>query len=150
MLSNALYDYTYNLVKLELTHNIVATGTVHRVPYAICLYSCNGIGQFWNVEVEAERYNVTAEDKIPPNPRHYAVTVSAADGSTRRFFAWKSPRTWDLKSQMCLYSGNAQGGLLYEVTSLSDPVIQGTYDEYIVSSLFDPDYKYEMFTSQCN
>ena len=30
-----------------------------------------------------------------------------------------------------------------EVTSLSGSVIQGTYDEYIVSGLFATDYKYE-------
>lgn len=109
---------------------------------------CNGVGQFWNVKVEAERYNVTAEDKIAPESNHYAVTVSAP-GSTRRFFAWKAPRTWDKKTRSCLYSGSIQGGKLYEVTSLSDSVIQGRYNEYEVSSLFDPDYKYKMFDSQC-
>ena len=100
--------------------------------------------------MEAERYTVTAEDNISPGPNHYAVNVTAPDGSMRRFFGWKIPRTWDKESRNCLYSGDAQGGMLYEVTSLSDPVIQGTYDEYVVSGLFDPDYKYEMFDSSCN
>ena len=100
--------------------------------------------------MEAGTYTVTAEDKISPRPNHYAVNVTAPDGSMRRFFAWKLPYTWERKRQNCLYSGDAQGGLLYEVTSLSDPVIQGNYDEYAVSGLFDPDYKYEMFDSSCN
>ena len=93
-------------------------------------------------------YNVTAEDNIRPDTNHYAVTVSAP-GDTRRFFAWKAPRTWEKKKMSCLYSGNGQGGPLKEVTSLPDSVIQGTYDEYEVSGLFDPDFKYEMFNSQC-
>ena len=94
---------------------------------------------------------MTAEDNIVPDNNHYAVTVSTPDDDTslRRFFAWKAPRTWDKKSMSCLYSGNAQGGPLREVTSLSDSVIQGTYNEYKVNSLFDPEYKYEMFNSQC-
>ena len=108
----------------------------------------HGVGQFWNIEVTAEKYNVTTEDKISPAPGHYAVTVNV-NGDTRRFFAWKAPRTWDRKSMNCLYSGDAQGGVLYEVTSLSGSVIEGTYKEYRVSSLFDPEYKYEMFGSQC-
>ena len=98
--------------------------------------------------MEAEKYNVTTEDKIAPGPDHYAVTVNAP-GNTRRFFAWKYPLTWDRDNINCLYSGNAQGGMLYEVSSLSDPVIQGTYKEYIVSGLFSSEYKYEMFHPQC-
>ena len=108
----------------------------------------HGVGQFWNIKVTAEKYNVTTEDKISPGPGHYAVTVDAPSG-TRSFFAWKASRTWDRKSMSCLYSGDAQGGVLYEVTSLSGSVIEGTYDEYRVSGLFEPEYKYEMFGSQC-
>ena len=108
----------------------------------------HGVGQFWNIKVEAEKYNVTAEDKIAPGPDHYAVTVRAPSG-TRRFLAQKAPLTWDQKSMSCLYCGHAQGGNLDEVASLSDSVIQGTYDEYKVNSLFDPEYSYTMFRSQC-
>ena len=97
--------------------------------------------------MEAERYNVTAEDKIDPRNTHYAVTVTApAPGDPRRFFAWRHHRTWDKKSQTCLYAGDAQGGVPYEVTSLSGSVIEGTYAEYIVSGLFATVYKYERFT----
>ena len=98
--------------------------------------------------MEAEKYTVTTEDKITPGPGHYAVTVNAPSG-TRRFFAWKYSRTWDQEGVNCLYSGNAQGGTLYEVTSLPDPVIQGTYKDYTVSGLFHSEYKYEMFRPHC-
>ena len=98
--------------------------------------------------MKAEKYNVTAEDKITSAPNHYAVTVNAP-GEARKFFAWKYSRTWDIEGKTCLYSGNAQGGPLYEVTSLSDPVIQGTYKDYIVSGLFGSEYKYETFRPQC-
>ena len=91
---------------------------------------------------------MTAEDSIVSKSNHYAVTVSAP-GDTRRFFAWKKDQTWEKKKMNCLYSGNGQGGPLKEVTSLPDSVIQGTYDEYEVSGLFDPNFKYEMFNSQC-
>ena len=106
------------------------------------------VGQFWNVEFKAEKYNVTAEDKITPAPDHYAVTVNAP-GETRRFFAWKHSRTWDMEGVSCLYSGNVQGGPLYEVTSISDPVIQGTYTDYTVSGLFHSEYRYAKFNPQC-
>ena len=106
------------------------------------------VGQFWNIKVEAEKYNVTADDKISPAENHYAVTVNTS-GATRRFFAWRFNRTWEKKRQTCLYAGDAQGNVLYEVTSLSGSIIEGTYDEYIVSSLFATDYKYEVFDSMC-
>ena len=100
--------------------------------------------------MEAERYNVTAEDKIDPRNTHYAVTVNTPSGDTRRFFAWRHHRTWDKKRQTCLYAGDAQGNVPYEVTSLSGSVIEGTYDEYIVrDGLFATDYKYKMFNSTC-
>ena len=107
----------------------------------------HGAGHFWNIKVEAEKYDVTADDKISPEQSHYAVTVNRPGDS--RFFAWKDSHTWEEKSMSCLYCGDAQGGVLHEVTSLADPVIQGTYDDYIVSGLFDSDYKYDMFRSQC-
>ena len=106
------------------------------------------LGQFWHIKVEAERYNVTAEDNVAPSSQHYAVTVNGPRGM-RRFLAWKHHRTWDKKSMTCLYAGDAHGGPVYEATSLSDPVIEGTYNEYKVSGLFATEYKYEMFESEC-
>ena len=99
--------------------------------------------------MEAERYNVTAEDKIDPRNDHYAVTVTAPAGDPRRFFASKYHRTWDRENQACLYAGDSQGYVQAEVTSLSGSVIEGIYNEYIVSGLFATDYKYEMFDSEC-
>ena len=106
-------------------------------------------GQFWNATVVAEGYNVTAADHIAPDPNHYAVTVNSPSGNTRRFFAARIPRKWDKHSNKCLYAGGPQGGRVYEVPSLPDSVIEGRYDEYAVNGLFDPDYKYGRFTSQC-
>ena len=93
---------------------------------------------------------MTAADKIDPRNTHYAVTVTAPAGDTRRFFAWRHHRTWDRENQTCLYAGDSQGNVPYEVTSLSGSVIEGTYDEYIVSGgLFATDYKHEKFDSVC-
>ena len=99
--------------------------------------------------MEAEGYNVTDADNIAPDPNHYAVTVTSRSGDTRRFFAAHIPRSWDNLSKKCLYAGDPQGGRICEVSSLPGSVIEGRYDEYAVSGLFDPDYKYSQFTSQC-
>ena len=97
----------------------------------------------------AKRYSVTTDDHIEPDPNQYAVSVTNRSGKTRKFFAVHVPRSWDKYSKRCLYAGNTQGGKIYEVPSLPGSVIEGCYDEYAVDGLFDPDYKYNQFTSQC-
>ena len=97
----------------------------------------------------AKRYNVTADDHIDPDPNHYAVSVTSRSGNTRKFFASRVLREWDKHSNKCLYAGGIQGGRIYEVPSLPGSVIEGRYDEYAVDGLFDPNYKYSQFTSQC-
>ena len=97
----------------------------------------------------AKRYNVTADDHIDPDPNYYAVSVTSRSGNTRKFFASRVLREWDKHSNKCLYAGGIQGGRIYEVPSLPGSVIEGRYDEYAVDGLFDPDYKYSQFISQC-
>ena len=99
--------------------------------------------------MEAERYNVTVEDNIPPNQDHYVVMVTTPD-DTRRFLAEKAARTWDDKAMTCLYCGHTQGGNQYGTEGLSGSVIEGTYDEYIVmDGLFGTGYNYTKFTTIC-
>ena len=46
---------------------------------------------------------------------------------------------------MCIYAGNQQGGPINEVSYTNDPVIEGTYEDYIVQDRFDTDFKYSIF-----
>ena len=105
--------------------------------------------QFWNVDVSAEKYTVTEDDKISPSNEHFAITVRPPSGGVRKFFADIHPQTWDLKNQHCLYAGSGQGGRTYEVPSLPDTVIQGRYVDYKTDGLFAYGYQYSRFESTC-
>ena len=107
------------------------------------------VGQFWNIEVTAEKYNVTDKDHIDPHSTHFAVTVKTPSGGERRFFAELYQHTWDSGNKPCLYAGNSQGGKTFEVRSLPDPVIEGHYSYYIVDNLFSPNFKFSQFKSDC-
>jgi predicted secreted protein len=109
------------------------------------------IGQFWNIDVSAEKYTVTEEDRISPSDTHFAITVRPPSGSVRRFFADIHPETWDLENRHCLYAGSGQGGRTYEVPSLPDTVIEGRYSYYKTddSDLFQCAYRYSRFESVC-
>ena len=108
-------------------------------------------GQFWNIDVSAEKYTVTEEDRISPSDTHFAITVRPPSGSVRRFFADIHPETWDLENRHCLYAGSGQGGRTYEVPSLPDTVIEGRYSYYKTddSDLFQCGYRYSRFESVC-
>ena len=81
---------------------------------------------------------------------HFAVTVRPPNGDVRRFFADIHPKTWDKDNKYCLYAGNGQGGRVFEVPSLPDPVIEGRYFNYQMRGLFATRYPYNRFTSDCN
>jgi len=50
----------------------------------------------------------------------------------------------------CLYAGNAQGGSINEVDLPNDHVIEGDYEDYEVSGLFESDFQYGQFEDhQC-
>jgi len=70
--------------------------------------------------------------------------------TSRTFIAELHPATWDRKRMQCLYAGSAQGEAINEVNVPNDHVIEGTYDDYEVSGLFDSDFKYNQFQEdQC-
>lgn len=81
----------------------------------------------------------------------YAVTVSPPLTGThnRTFVAELYTFTWEPRNEVCFYAGNIQGGELAEITdrSVNDPVIEGSYREYIVSGLFEHDYAYSQFSN---
>ena len=79
----------------------------------------------------------------------YVVTVAPADGSPlRSFLAEQHFSAWENRPGPCLYAGNAQGGWSGEVNGLNNPVIQGSYKDYIVNGLFETDFTYSRFEEQ--
>ena len=50
---------------------------------------------------------------------------------------------------MCFYAGNIQGGSLREITdrNFNDPVIEGSYVDYIVDGPFEHDFAYSRFSA---
>ena len=69
----------------------------------------------------------------------------------RKFIAELHPATWDGKKKQCLYVGSAQSGAVNEVDIPNDHVIEGNYDDYEVSDLFDSDFQYNQFQDdQCD
>ena len=82
----------------------------------------------------------------------YVVTVdhSGANSTSRAFIAELHSSTWDRKRKQCLYIGSAQSGAIDVVDGPNDHVIEGTYDNYEVSGLFDSDFQYNQFQKdQC-
>lgn len=51
------------------------------------------------------------------------------------------------QSDPCLYAGSDQAAEIGDDSSM-DPVIQGTYTDYIVKDVFETEYKYSKFESE--
>ena len=81
----------------------------------------------------------------------YAVTVSSpSEGAQERtFIAELYTYTWELRNEVCFYAGNTQGGRLLEITDkeFNDPVIEGSYEDYVVGGLFEHNFAYSQFSA---
>lgn len=83
----------------------------------------------------------------------YVVTVThPGTQSVRRFIAEFDDKIWDLSKKDCLYAGNIQGGRLGDIKDpvAEDSVIEGSYRQYIVNGLFDNEFEYQHFETECN
>ncbi len=108
-------------------------------------------GQFWNVPISVEPFTGQTRDGNAACDKTFVVSVSHPDDTTRSFVACREPFTWDLQRVTCLYAGNRQGGSVYEFESPNDPVIQGTYMDYLVSDAFATSFRFSRFEdSMCN
>ena len=74
------------------------------------------------------------EEEIPDS---YIVNVTRDSSPTRVFTGWFRPFAWGRLSGPCLYAGNRQAGVIYEVVEPNDPVIEGSYESYRVPSAFE-------------
>ena len=80
----------------------------------------------------------------------YQVTIQHPN-ERREFTAWLYPLTWEYRREYCLYAGNQQAGSVYEVESPNDPVIEGTYADYIVDTAYGTDFAFTHFNERrCN
>ena len=114
--------------------------------FILCVYFSNP-GQFWNVPIALESHLGPAFR----NQNAYIITFTHPDApGPRRFVGVLSRWTWEKRYELCLYVGNRQAGPLYEVETPNDPVIEGVYTDYHVTSLFGTEYKFSHFdTSRC-
>ena len=79
-------------------------------------------------------------------PNSYTVNVTRAGSPTRVFTGWFRPFSWGRLSGPCLYAGNQQAGVIFEVLDPNDPVIEGNYLSYRVPSAFEEtDYQFGRF-----
>ena len=76
---------------------------------------------------------------------YYIVSIDHQKSPMRRFVGIVYSITWSHGETMCVYAGNQQGGPINEVSYPNDPVIEGTYEDYIVQDRSDTDFKYSIF-----
>lgn len=82
----------------------------------------------------------------------YVINIThpdAADGP-RLITGVLDDQTWEFEQDPCFYVGNSQGGPIYEVEFPNDAVIEGGYEDYLVSGEFETEYMYSRFDeTQC-
>lgn len=73
----------------------------------------------------------------------YVEIHNPGDSNYRRVAAFEYNLTWDHTLMTCYYVGNKQGGGVRP--DPSESVIEGFYSDYVVTSLYDPEFKYKEF-----
>lgn len=108
------------------------------------------VGQFWNIPVNITKYNGNIDGGVDTN--YYIVSVNHPKDPPRQFVGRYYDASWDSENKNCLYVGSRQGGKIREVESPNDPVIRGSYREYVVGDAFETRFAYSVFdeSSVCN
>ena len=72
-----------------------------------------------------------------PVPERYVINItSSLTGEERKFTGWLYDLSWSFEEEPCLYAGNRQAGPIYQVKDPNDPIIEGSYLQYMVPGLF--------------
>ena len=80
----------------------------------------------------------------------FIITVNSPESSPRSFVGLGYSVTWEFEQRPCLYVGSSQAGPLGEIVEPNDSVIEGTYKNYEVDSIFSPDFDFSRFDkTQC-
>ena len=149
---------TVNIVYIYTVWEQSSTCVVSMCPilaYFVCL--CTTLlhaGQFWNIPVAVSSYQLPSSANARQRQafnQHipYVVTIAYPGVHTRSFTAYLYRRTWDKTASPCLYGGNSQGGPWSELPGPNDPLIEGSYKDYITQSLFDVNYGFSRFRDAC-
>jgi hypothetical protein len=102
------------------------------------------LGQFWNIEIEVEEHAEPFNRALRSDD--FTVTVHPNDPSRKRsFVALESSVTWEFEKKPCLYVGNSQAGPLGEDVAPNESVIEGSYKDYMVDSMFSPNFIFAHF-----
>lgn len=72
---------------------------------------------------------------------------SVLSPSPRSFIGILYPLTWDHTNEGCIYVGNSQAGPAEE---FDGSVIEGSYTNYILRSLFATDYEFAKIQGTCS
>ena len=100
-------------------------------------------GQFWNVPVDVTEnigfFNGELRDG------DYIITVNYPGSPSKHFVGLRYSVTWELERRPCLYVGNSQAGPREETVDPNESVIDGTFRDYEVDSLFSPDFVFSHF-----
>ena len=84
-------------------------------------------------------------------PDAHEITINPPHSSPRSFVGLLGSVTWEFEKRPCLYVGNSQAGPLGEDVEPNDSVIEGTYKDYEVASLFSTSFTYSQFnTGNCD
>ena len=100
-------------------------------------------GQFWNVPINVTENTGSFNGMLRDDD--YIITVFYPGSPPRSFVGLESSMTWENEQRPCLYVGNPQAGPLDEIVDPNDSVIEGTYRDYEVASLFSPDFVFSYF-----
>ena len=110
------------------------------------MFLLHAAGQFWNVPIQLAPFSGTLRNAQVQYPDAYTITVTRTGSPQRVFTGQLDNRIWDRSLEPCLYAGNQQAGVIYEVEEPNDPVIEGNYESYRVPSAFEEtDYRFGRF-----
>ena len=108
-------------------------------------------GQYWNREVNMTEFTGELNPELDPNDpsrnfTRFVINMTRGDPPGYKAFTGVFyPLSWEFKDQPCIYAGNRQGGPIHEVLDPNDPVIEGTYRDYVVDGLFETEYVFGRF-----
>eukprot|EP00731_Ephydatia_muelleri_P017035 Em0010g133a len=105
------------------------------------------IAQFWGVQASVTKYNGSYSVAPYPGSAYYILTMQSG-GKSRSVLSSVYKFTWERLGGPCLYAGDGEAGWMVG-GNLSNDLIDGQPDDYIVSSAFETNFKYSRFTQSC-
>ena len=100
-------------------------------------------GQFWNIPVNFTENTGFFNGMLRDDD--YIITVNYPGSPPRSFIGLRASVTWEFEGRPCLYVGNPQAGPLWRTVDPNYSVIEGTYRDYKVDSLFSPHFAFAHF-----